>query len=101
MLSVLCPQCKSAYRVDEARIPPQGGVITCKQCQTRIPLRPPATPPAEVIEDLTDADEVADADATVHAPAVNDPVAAPPLEPTNRAPAPVTTHAPVPEPAIY
>lgn len=85
MLSVLCPQCKSAYRVDETRIPPHGGVITCKQCQTRISIHPPAAAPAEQIEELTDADEVPE-EAGMRAPPGGDPMdspsAAPPRDPS-------------------
>lgn len=85
MLSVLCPQCKSAYRVDETRIPPHGGVITCKQCQTRISIQAPTAAPVEQIEELTDADEVTE-EAGTRAPPGGDSADSPSTPPQDLAP---------------
>ncbi len=73
MITVNCPKCRAAYKVDENRIPPSGGVITCKNCQTKIPVKHPPAAPAEseeVIEELSEADEVPDPppDMTVEEP---------------------------------
>lgn len=54
---VNCSGCNTQYSIDERKIPPRGGSLTCRGCGTRlkvdppslspdIPARPPATAPA-------------------------------------------------------
>jgi predicted Zn finger-like uncharacterized protein len=58
VITFSCPQCKASYRVDATKIPAAGGVITCRTCQTKIPIKPP--PDFEEIEELSADAEVAD-----------------------------------------
>jgi predicted Zn finger-like uncharacterized protein len=59
LITIGCPQCKASYRIDATKIPPAGGVITCRTCQTKIPIKPEA-PEFEEIEELSPDAEVAD-----------------------------------------
>jgi len=38
-LRIQCPKCESRYRIDRAKIPPQGASVHCKKCGTKIILK--------------------------------------------------------------
>lgn len=41
---VTCPQCKVRLKVDDAKVPPQGGRFKCPKCSTAIFVKLPETP---------------------------------------------------------
>ncbi len=45
-MRVACPQCTSAYNLDERRIPAAGLNVKCPKCQKTFPVRKPAQPGA-------------------------------------------------------
>ncbi|MBN2103726.1 zinc-ribbon domain-containing protein [bacterium] len=39
LVRIQCPKCKTRYRIDRSKIPPQGATIRCKKCDTKLLLR--------------------------------------------------------------
>jgi len=89
---VLCPKCKTKYRVDETKVGPQGVKLRCSQCQTifKVAMKAPAQAPV-----------AAPRPEAPPAPAPKAAVAPPPA-PAQPAPAPAPgiTAPPPPPPAI-
>ena len=40
---VTCPQCKVRLKIDDSKVPPQGGRFKCPKCSTAIFVKPPET----------------------------------------------------------
>ena len=41
-MKVICPSCNSDYNIPEARIPADGAQATCKRCNGKMVIKPPA-----------------------------------------------------------
>ena len=43
-MKIQCPNCKTEYRVDDAKIPDKGAYSRCKKCQTRFVVKKESKP---------------------------------------------------------
>lgn len=46
-MNVRCPQCRTLFRVDPARVPESGANARCSRCGDIFEIRPPAGPPSQ------------------------------------------------------
>jgi predicted Zn finger-like uncharacterized protein len=45
-MRVACPNCNTAYNIDDAKIPPSGANLKCVKCKTSFPVKREAAGPA-------------------------------------------------------